>query len=77
MTTQDDISVTNGEMEMGFHCRVCKTRFKAIPTSEVHRQRDKKMLDENVRLIVAEHIQTCSHPEAVAKGKKAGGSSKH
>jgi hypothetical protein len=57
MTTQDDITVTNGELEMGFHCRVCHTQFKALSTTEVHRRRDNQTLEVDVRLIVSEHIQ--------------------
>jgi hypothetical protein len=72
MAAQDDITIANGDDGMGFHCRVCKTQFTALPTGEVERTRANGSLDAKVRLIVAEHIQDCPGPAEDPGAKKPG-----
>ena len=70
MATQDDITIANGDEEMAFHCRACRSQFATMPLSEVHRERARGTLDQRARLIVAEHIKKCPGPAEDAGGKK-------
>jgi hypothetical protein len=69
MTTQDDITIVNDDDEMQFQCRACNARFKVVPRGVADRQRELRTLDQTVRLIVAEHIQSCPVSQP-AKSKK-------
>ena len=70
MTTQDDITIVNGDEQMGFHCRVCHREFEVLPLREVHRRRADGTLDPTVRVIVAKHLQGCTGPDPDADPKK-------
>jgi hypothetical protein len=74
MTTQDDITIVNGDEQMGFHCRVCHEEFEVLPIVEVYRRRADHTLDPTVRVIVARHLKGCTGPNAdVDPTKKKGG----
>jgi hypothetical protein len=74
MATQDDITIVPGDEEMSFHCRACLSQFTAMPAKDVLRGRARGTLDQEVRMIVANHIRECpgAGPGADAGGKKAG-----
>jgi hypothetical protein len=64
MTTQDDITIVPGDVQMTFHCRACLTQFSAMATKEVLRGRARGTLDQEARLIVAQHIRDCPGRDA-------------